>query len=85
MEADFLVSVPVIKTHCQTTLTLSMKNMKGSIPSDELKSRMHVLDLNSHLVDLNTIIKPHLAIVDGIVGLMGYGPGRPGPHPALDR
>jgi uncharacterized protein (DUF362 family) len=78
MEADFLVSVPVIKTHCQATLTLSMKNMKGSLPSDELKSRMHVLDMNSHLVDLNTIIKPHLAIVDGIVGLMGYGPGRPG-------
>lgn len=78
MEADFLVSVPVIKTHCEATLTLSMKNMKGALPSDELKSRMHVLDLNSHLVDLNTIIKPHLAIVDGIVGLMGYGPGRPG-------
>jgi uncharacterized protein (DUF362 family) len=78
METDFLVSVPVIKTHCEATLTLSLKNMKGALPSDELKSRMHVLDLNSHLVDLNTIIKPHLAIIDGIVGLMGYGPGRPG-------
>lgn len=78
MEADFRVSVPVIKTHCEATMTLSMKNMKGSLPSDELKARMHVLGLNSHLVDLNTIIKPHLSIADGIVGLMGYGPGRPG-------
>jgi uncharacterized protein (DUF362 family) len=78
MEADFRVSVPVIKTHCEATMTLSMKNMKGSLPSDELKARMHVLGLNSHLVDLNTIIKPHLSVADGIVGLMGYGPGRPG-------
>ncbi len=78
MEADFRVSVPVIKTHCEATLTLSMKNMKGALPSDELKARMHVLDLHSHLVDLNTLIKPHLSIADGIVGLMGFGPGRPG-------
>jgi uncharacterized protein (DUF362 family) len=78
MEADFRVSVPVVKTHCETTMTCCLKNMKGALPSDELKARLHSLDLNSHLVDLNSIIKPHLSIVDGIMGLMGYGPGRPG-------
>lgn len=78
MEADFRVSVPVVKTHCETTMTCSLKNMKGALPSDELKARLHSLDLNSHLVDLNSIIKPHLSIIDGIMGLMGYGPGRPG-------
>ncbi|RPJ03824.1 MAG: DUF362 domain-containing protein [Deltaproteobacteria bacterium] len=78
MEADFRVSVPVVKTHCEATLTCSLKNMKGTLPSDELKARLHSLNLNSHLVDLSTILKPHLSIVDGIVGLMGYGPGRPG-------
>jgi uncharacterized protein (DUF362 family) len=78
MEADFRVSVPVVKTHCETTMTCSLKNMKGALPSDELKARLHSLDLNSHLVDLASIIKPHLSIVDGIMGLMGYGPGRPG-------
>ncbi len=78
LEADFRVSVPVIKTHCEATMTLSMKNMKGCLPIDDEKSRMHSIDLNSHLVDLNTLLKPHLSVVDGIVGLMGYGPGRPG-------
>jgi uncharacterized protein (DUF362 family) len=78
MEADFRVSVPVVKTHCEATMTFSLKNMKGALPSDELKQKLHSLDLNSHLVDLNTIIKPHLSIADGIVGLMGFGPGRPG-------
>jgi len=78
METDFRVSVPVIKTHCETTMTLSLKNMKGVLPSDELKAKLHSLDLNSHLVDLNTLVKPNLSIIDGVVGLMGFGPGRPG-------
>lgn len=78
LEADFRVSVPVIKTHCEATMTLSMKNMKGCLPIDDEKSLMHSLDLNSHLADLNTLLKPRLAVVDGIVGLMGYCPGHPG-------
>ena len=52
--------------------------MKGALPSDELKARLSLLLSQLHLVDLNSIIKPHLSIVDGIMGLMGYGPGRPG-------
>jgi uncharacterized protein (DUF362 family) len=29
--ADFLINVPVLKGHCQTTLTCCLKNMKGCI------------------------------------------------------
>jgi uncharacterized protein (DUF362 family) len=31
-ESDFILSVPVMKTHFQTTVSLGMKNMKGTIP-----------------------------------------------------
>lgn len=77
-DCDFYISVSPVKTHCEAVMSLSMKNMKGCVPTDEEKSRMHRINLNDTLVDLFTIMKPHLSILDGTVGLMGLGPGRPG-------
>jgi uncharacterized protein (DUF362 family) len=42
--ADFLINVPVLKGHCQTTLTCCLKNMKGCIPDSE-KRRYHNIGL----------------------------------------
>jgi len=35
LNADFLINVPVLKGHCQTTMTCCLKNMKGCIPDSE--------------------------------------------------
>ena len=65
--ADFLINVPVLKGHCQTTLTCCLKNMKGCIPDAE-KRRYHSIGLHKPIAALNTILKPDLHVIDGICG-----------------
>lgn len=35
MSLDFLINMPVLKGHCQTTITCALKNNKGLIPNSE--------------------------------------------------
>ncbi|GHT15154.1 hypothetical protein FACS1894170_12630 [Planctomycetales bacterium] len=65
--ADFLINVPVLKSHCQTTMTCCLKNRKGCIPDAE-KRRYHNIGLHRPIAALNTILHPHLHIIDGICG-----------------
>ena len=65
--ADFLINVPVLKGHCQTTLTCCLKNMKGCIPDSE-KRRYHNIGLHKPIAALNAILKPGLHVIDGICG-----------------
>jgi uncharacterized protein (DUF362 family) len=67
VNADFLINVPVLKGHCQTTLTCCLKNMKGCIPDSE-KRRYHNIGLHKPIAALNTILKPALHVIDGICG-----------------
>lgn len=81
-ECDFIISLAKLKTHGETLVTLSLKNMKGLIAEDRDRLRFHLLDVNRCLVDLNRAIKPDFAIVEGIVALEGIGPLQPGkPRP----
>jgi len=73
LEADFIVSVPVLKTHMTTQITLGMKNMMGVLPQRE-KWKMHISGLHQAIVDLNRLVKPGLVIIDGTVGMEGLGP-----------
>lgn len=77
-ECDFVVSVAKMKTHCETQATFSLKNMKGIMSSDRERKEMHFTDINETLVDLNTVFKPRLAIVEGLYALEGIGPGPTG-------
>jgi len=70
LDSDVIVSVPVMKTHIRTGVTLSLKNMKGVMPGAE-KKKTHRLGLDLAIVDLNWIVKPHFAVVDGLVGMEG--------------
>ncbi|MCP2605017.1 DUF362 domain-containing protein [Candidatus Aminicenantes bacterium AH-873-B07] len=78
LEADFIISLPILKTHNSTLITLGMKNMMGVLPQRE-KWKMHLSGLHKALVDLNRIVKPDLVIIDGIIGQEGLGPtmGKP--------
>ena len=73
LEADVLINVPMLKTHCQTIVTLSLKNMKGVVHSRG-KRKAHFVGLEQAIVDLNRAIAPHLIVVDGTVGQEGRGP-----------
>lgn len=73
LKADIIVSLPVMKTHNATLYTGGMKNMMGVLPQRE-KWNMHLSGLHQALVDLNRIVKPHLIVMDAIVGMEGWGP-----------
>ncbi|MFC1919094.1 DUF362 domain-containing protein [Chloroflexota bacterium] len=83
LETDGLVSLPKLKTHGLTRITGAVKNQFGCIPGLR-KSQFHVKmadpsDFAKMLVDLNTLIKPRLYIMDGIMAMEGNGPrsGKP--------
>ena len=74
---DWVVSMPKMKTHHWAGVTLSMKNMFGLMPGIYYgwpKNVLHVAGIPEAILDINATVKPHLAIVDGIVGMEGDGP-----------
>lgn len=78
LESDGLVSISKLKTHGFAKMTGSIKNQFGCIPG-ALKGEFHVKipDVNNFakmLVDLNTLVKPRLFIMDGIMAMEGNGP-----------
>ena len=79
----FYINMPKIKTHTQTTVTLSLKNQKGLLTAGD-KKNFHRLDLHEHIVELYRIIKPDLVVVDGLVALEGDGPAMGGKIRQLD-
>ena len=72
-QADIIISVPVMKTHDQTEVTLGLKNMKGLF-HDATKRKLHMEGLFDGIADECTVIKPHLVVIDGIIGQEGLGP-----------
>ena len=62
-KVDYLINLPILKVHSQTTVTIGMKNLKGCIPDQE-KSRFHRLNLDQCIADLSTVVIPNLTIVD---------------------
>jgi uncharacterized protein (DUF362 family) len=81
---DFIISIPVMKTHMHTQVTLSLKNMKGLLWRRE-KARFHQLrydekitkgqkELDIAISEMASVLFPHLAIIDGTVGMEGMGP-----------
>lgn len=76
LEADVLIAAPVAKSHGATGVTLSMKGMMGLIY--ERESFHYSMDLNTAIVDLCTVVKPKLVVVDATRILSDGGPYGPG-------
>ncbi|MFC1815565.1 DUF362 domain-containing protein [Thermodesulfobacteriota bacterium] len=68
LENDFLINVPVLKTHVQTTVSLSLKNLKGCLKQSS-KMKFHKTGLDEMIARLNTVLKPKLSVIDGIYSL----------------
>ena len=76
-QADWIVSMPKMKTHHWAGVTLSMKNLFGVLPGIFYgwpKNVLHVQGIHKSIIDLNATLRPHFTIVDGIVGMEGDGP-----------
>jgi uncharacterized protein (DUF362 family) len=68
-----VISAAKLKTHMSTKVTLGMKNMFGLLP-DKFKGKYHAKGISKVVVDINTVLKPTLTVIDGFVGMEGRGP-----------
>ncbi|MCJ7487377.1 MAG: DUF362 domain-containing protein, partial [Candidatus Aminicenantes bacterium] len=77
LSADVVISVPKMKTHRHAGITLSMKNMFGILPGMKYgwpKNTLHWNGIPLSICEINGTLKTHFSIVDGVVGMEGYGP-----------
>jgi uncharacterized protein (DUF362 family) len=68
-----IISAAKLKTHSDTGVTLGMKNMFGLLP-DKFKGKYHLKGISKVIVDINTVLRPKLTVIDGFVGMEGAGP-----------
>lgn len=66
-----LVTLPVMKTHAKTVLSGALKNQWGCL--NKMRHEYHLV-LDDALADLNSIVRPALAVMDATVALEGNGP-----------
>src|SRR5437899_1691074 len=77
LASDFIVSMPKVKTHHWTGVTLSMKNMFGIVPGSRYgwpKNVLHWAGIQESILDICATVRPHFVIADGIVAMQGDGP-----------
>jgi len=92
LDADRVISIPVLKNHRYAGVTLSLKNYIGVAPAEIYQSPgilpgkvgldHSVVGLAKHIVDLVMVRPPDYAVIDALVGIgsgdRGY-PYLPGP------
>ena len=69
MEADYIVNMPVLKTHSMVKISLGAKNLKGVL-NVACRKTCHGpdphADLNYHIAKLAEMVSPSFNIIDGI-------------------
>ena len=73
LDADLYISVPKIKTHAEAQLSCALKCQVGVCVAQD-KRQMHY-DLAANILALGLAVRPHLILVDGLIGMEGNGPG----------
>lgn len=73
LDADSIVNLPVMKTHCLTGLTCSLKHFWGVVP--RVRHQYHLV-VDDAIADITSFLKPKIAhtIVDGTIAMEGNAP-----------
>jgi uncharacterized protein (DUF362 family) len=71
-EIDVLITMPVLKTHVITEISLGMKNLWGCLPDSMRVLKHH--QLAHGIVALSMELKPRLTVIDATFGLDKRGP-----------
>lgn len=72
LDADYVIDMPVLKTHDQAVVSLGIKNLKGVLNMASRKvchNADQSIDLNYHISKLPEIVSPSFTIIDGIYTL----------------
>ena len=71
LNADTVINVPIAKHHSMATLTLGLKNLMGVVLD---RGALHARGLPQSIVDLATVVRPQLTVIDATRILMANGP-----------
>jgi uncharacterized protein (DUF362 family) len=77
LTSDFIVSMPKVKTHHWSGVSLSLKNMFGVVPGAKYgwpKNILHWKGIDRSILDICATIPIHFVIADAIVAMEGNGP-----------
>ncbi len=73
LEADHIVNLPIFKSHISMVFTCALKNIKGVV-QDKVHLQMHQTNLAEAMMDLWSVVRADLSIVDMIRPAEGFGP-----------
>ncbi len=84
-DADLVINLCKLKTHCMTGLSGAVKNLFGCVPGLQ-KPEFHYRFKNPEefcgmLVDLCETVRPAVTFVDAVVAMEGDGPSGGSPRP----
>jgi uncharacterized protein (DUF362 family) len=71
LNADTVINVPIAKHHSMARLTLGLKNLMGTVLD---RGAMHASGLHQSIVDLATVVRPQLTVIDATHILVDGGP-----------
>ncbi len=77
LESDFVVSMPKVKAHHWSGVTLSMKNMFGVVPGTKYgwpKNILHWKGIQESILDICASVPVRFVIADAIIAMEGNGP-----------
>ncbi|MBW1696795.1 MAG: DUF362 domain-containing protein [Deltaproteobacteria bacterium] len=69
LDSDWVINLPVLKTHAQTIVSLGIKNLKGTIDLSSRKkchSQKNGIDLHFRIAKLPDRMPPIFTLIDGI-------------------
>lgn len=83
LDADVIINLPKLKSHCQMGLTLAVKNLFGCVVGMRKAQWHYRVGENRELfaellVEIYDRIRPAMNLMDGIMCLEGDGPGAGG-------
>ena len=73
LDTDFFINLPKLKTHFETMMSVSLKNLIGCLVGLENKQKVHY-SLYKNILHIVNKVQPDLQIVDGLIAMEGSGP-----------
>ncbi|MCF4114972.1 MULTISPECIES: DUF362 domain-containing protein [Dethiosulfovibrio] len=85
LESDRIINLPKLKTHCQMTLTMGVKNLFGTVVAQRKAAWHYRVGLDREnfarlLLEIWTTLRPGLTVMDGVIGMEGRGPSNGSPR-----
>ncbi len=74
LDADLYISLPKMKTHVLTSVSLSVKNQQGIFSRTSKKDNHRKWGLNEPIVNSLKVLSPDFVIVDAVIAMEGEGP-----------